>query len=93
MKLEERNFKQRCAIKFCVKLGETGIETFSKLKLVYGGMLCRDHKCSSGIRHFQRDVNPLKMNPALEDLQLQKRITMCRKFEPLCGQTVGSQRE
>ena len=38
-----------------------------------GGMLCRDHKCSSGIRHFLRAVNPLKMNPALEDLQ--KRIT------------------
>ena len=37
-----------------------------------GSMLCRDHKCSSGIRHFQRAVNPLKMNPALEDLQLQK---------------------
>ena len=35
-------------------------------------MLCRDHKCSSGLRHFQRAVNPSKMNPALEDLQLQK---------------------
>jgi len=23
--MEERNFEQRCAIKFCVKLGETGI--------------------------------------------------------------------
>jgi len=34
--MEDRNFKQRCAIKFCVKLGETGIETFSKLKQAYG---------------------------------------------------------
>jgi len=32
----EHNFKQRCAIKFCVKLGETGIETFNKLKQAYG---------------------------------------------------------
>jgi len=24
-----------------------------------GSMLCQDHKCSSGIRHFQRAVNPL----------------------------------
>ena len=32
----ERNFEQRCAIKFCVKLGETGIETFNKLKEAYG---------------------------------------------------------
>ena len=35
-------------------------------------MLCRDHKCSSGIRHFQRAVNPSKMNPALEDLPTSK---------------------
>ena len=35
-------------------------------------MLCRYHKCSSGVRHFQRAVNPSKMNSALEDLQLQK---------------------
>ena len=34
--MEERNFEQRCAIKFCVKLGETGIETFNKLKKAYG---------------------------------------------------------
>ena len=37
-----------------------------------GSMLCRDHKCSSGIRHFQRAVNTLKMNPALEDLSTSK---------------------
>ena len=35
MEMEERNFKQRCAIKFCVKLGETGIETFNKLKQAF----------------------------------------------------------
>ena len=34
--MEERNFEQRCAIKFCVKLGETGIETFNKMKQAYG---------------------------------------------------------
>jgi len=34
--MEERNFEQRCAIKFCVTLGETGIETFNKLKQAYG---------------------------------------------------------
>jgi len=33
--MEERNFEQRCAIKFCVELGETGIETFNKLKQAY----------------------------------------------------------
>ena len=39
-----------------------------------GSMLCRDHKCSSGIRHFQKTVNSSKMNPALEDLQLHRGI-------------------
>ena len=34
--MEERNFEQRCAIQFYVKLGETGIETFNKLKQDYG---------------------------------------------------------
>jgi len=34
--MEERNFEQQCAIKFCVKLGQTGIETFNKLKQAYG---------------------------------------------------------
>ena len=34
---EEHNFEQRCAIKFCVKLVETSIETFNKLKQAYGG--------------------------------------------------------
>jgi len=38
----------------------------------------------------QRAVNPLKMNPALKDPQLQKQITIWRKCEPLCGQTVDS---
>ena len=33
--MEEHNFEQQCAIKFCVKLGETGIETFNKLKQAY----------------------------------------------------------
>ena len=42
--MEKHNFEQRCAIKFCVKLGETGIETFNKLKQAYGEhALSRSH--------------------------------------------------
>ena len=33
--MEEPNFEKRCAIKFCVKPGEIGIETFNKLKEAY----------------------------------------------------------
>ena len=42
--MEERNFEQRCTIKFCVRLGETGIESFHKLKQAYGEhALSRSH--------------------------------------------------
>jgi hypothetical protein len=34
--MEERSFEQRCAIKFCVKLGENGTETFNKMKQANG---------------------------------------------------------
>jgi len=34
--MEKTNYKQQCAIKFCVKLGENSIETFNKLKQAYG---------------------------------------------------------
>jgi len=74
--MEDRNFEQRCAIKFFVKLGETGFETFNKLKLALGSMLCRDHKFSSGLKHFYWAVIPSKLIPALEDFQLQKLITI-----------------
>ena len=39
--MEEPSFKQRCAINVCVKLGETGIVTFNKLKQAY-----REHALS-----------------------------------------------
>ena len=34
--MEHWNLEQRCAIKFCVKLGESASVTFEKLKLAYG---------------------------------------------------------
>ena len=80
-------------MKVCVKLGETGIETFNKLKQAFGEHALSRSQLFKSYKAFQRAVNPLNMNPALEDLQLQKRITMWRQWEPLCGQTVDSQCE
>lgn len=34
--MEQRNLEQRCAIKFCVKLGESASVTYEKLKHAYG---------------------------------------------------------
>jgi hypothetical protein len=60
-----------------VKLGETGIETFNKLKQAYREHALSRSQVQCGIRHFQRAVNSINMNPALEALQLHKLITMC----------------
>ena len=76
--MEERNFEQRCAIKICVKLGETGIETFNKLKQAYGEHALLRSQVFKWFKAFSEAVNPAKMNPFLEDLQLQKLITMWR---------------
>ena len=39
--MEERNFEQRCGIRFYVRLVENGVETFNKLKQAY-----REHALS-----------------------------------------------
>ena len=36
MKMDRYKFEQRCAIKFCVKLGESATMTYEKLQRAYG---------------------------------------------------------
>ena len=36
MKMDQQKFQQRCATKFCVKLGESAIVTYEKLQRAYG---------------------------------------------------------
>ena len=36
MKMDRQKFEQRCAIKFCVKLGESATLTCEKLQRAYG---------------------------------------------------------
>ena len=76
--MEERNFEQRCAIKFCVKLGETGIETLNKLKQAYGEHALTRSQVFKWYKALSEGRESIKMNPALEDLQIQKLITMWR---------------
>ena len=35
MKMDQQKFEQRCAIKFCVKLGESATVTYEKLQRAY----------------------------------------------------------
>jgi len=40
--MDQQKFEQRCAIKFCVKLGESATVTYEKLQRAYGEhSLCR----------------------------------------------------
>jgi len=36
MKMDQQKFEERCAIKFCVKLGESATVTYEELQRAYG---------------------------------------------------------
>ena len=56
--MDRQKFEQRCAIKFCVKLGESATITYGKLQRAYGehslsrAQVFRWHKsCLEGLEH------------------------------------------
>jgi len=75
----KRNLKQRCAIKFCVKLNENATETYEKLKRAYGEHVLSRTQVLGGIKHFWMAVRVWKTNLVLEDLACQKRTKMWPK--------------
>jgi len=63
MEMEEHNFEQKCAIKFCVKLCETGIETFNKLKQAYGEHALSRSKLFKWYKAFSEGRESIKDEP------------------------------
>jgi hypothetical protein len=61
--MEERNFKQRCAIKFCVKLGETGNETSNQLKQTYGEHAVSTSQVFKWFKAFSEGRESIKDEP------------------------------
>jgi len=61
--MEEHNFEQRCAITFCVKLGETGIETFNKRKQPYGEHALSRSQVFKGYKAFSDGRESIKGEP------------------------------
>ena len=61
--MEERNFEQRYAIKFCVKLRETGIETFNKLKQAYGEHALSRSQVFNWFKAFSEGRESIKDEP------------------------------
>ena len=47
-KMDRQNFEQRCAIKFCVKLGESSTVTYKNYKGLMENIPYPGHKCSDG---------------------------------------------
>jgi len=52
MKMDWQKSEQHCAIKFCVKLGESATVTYEKLQRAYGEIPHPEHKCSDGTSPF-----------------------------------------
>jgi len=70
--MEERNFEQRCAIKFCVKLGDTGIETFNKLKKAYGEHALSGSLVFKWYKAFSEGRESIKNEPRSERPSISK---------------------
>ena len=64
--MEERKIEQRCAIKFCVKLWETGIETFNKLKQAYGEHALSRSQVFKWYKAFSEGRESIKDKPRSE---------------------------
>jgi len=48
MKIDRQKFEQRCAIKFCVKLGESATVTYESYKGLMENIPYPGNKCSDG---------------------------------------------
>jgi len=70
--MEDRNLEQRCAIKFCVKLGETGIETFNKPKQAYGEHALSKSQVFKWYKAFSEGRESIKDEPRYGRLSTSK---------------------
>jgi len=50
--MDRQKFEQNCAIKFCVKLGESATATYEKIQRAYGEYSLSTHKCSDDTSPF-----------------------------------------
>jgi len=74
--MDQQKFEQRCAIKFCVKLGESATMTYEKLQRVYGEHPLSRAQVFRWNKSFLEGREQVKMNLVREDLQPQKWTTI-----------------
>ena len=67
--MDWQKIQQCCAIKFCVKLGESATVTYEKLRRAYGEHSLSRAQCSDGTSPYQKAENKWKTNLVREELQ------------------------
>ncbi|KAG8322862.1 hypothetical protein J6590_012851 [Homalodisca vitripennis] len=72
-----RGVGQRCAIRFCLRLGDNATETPAKLQQAYGDSVLSRAQIFRCLKHCQKEESQLKMNNEAEGLYLKEpmRIT------------------
>jgi len=60
--------EQRANIKFCVKLGKSGAETFEKIRCAYGNEAMHRARCFEWHTHFKRGRTSLEDDERYGDL-------------------------
>jgi len=77
--MDRKKFQQRCAIKFCVKLGEFNTVTYEKLQRAYGEHSLSRAQVFTWHKSFLEGREQVEDNLMREDLQSQKRTTMWKE--------------
>jgi len=68
--MERQKFEQSCAIKFCVKLGESATVTDESCKEFMENIPYTGHKCSDGTSPIYKAKNRWKKNLVREEFKL-----------------------
>ena len=81
--MDWQKFEQSCAIKFCVKLGESVTVTYKKLQRAYGELSLSRAQVFRWHKSFLEGQSMWKTNLVREDLNL-KNGRQCGKSEVSC---------
>ncbi|GFV25623.1 HTH_48 domain-containing protein [Trichonephila clavipes] len=85
--MSDNNFEQRCAIKFCFRLGHKATETFAKPQQAYGDSVLSRAQVFRRFKVFSEGRESKRV--AAEGLQFQKPLKMSLDSGILCAQIVA----
>ena len=78
--MDRQKFEQCCAIKFCVKVGESATVTYEKLQRAYGEHSVSRAQVFRWHKSFLEGREQVEDEPHGEDLQPQKRTTVWKEL-------------